>query len=74
MIRTIISLDPKEKKWLDEEAGRLGKSMTEVVRMAIRCLREEKEKSFDHLLQQTSGTWREGDGLTYQRRVRSEWE
>jgi hypothetical protein len=74
MTRTVISLDPKEKKWLDEEAKRSGKPMTEVVRIAIRYMREEKEKSFDDLLHQTSGTWREGDGLAYQRRVRSEWE
>ncbi len=74
MTRTVISLDPQDKRWLDEEARRTGKSMTEVVRMAIRSLREQREKSFDDLLQQTSGTWREGDGLAYQRRVRSEWE
>jgi hypothetical protein len=74
MTRTIISLDPKEKQWLDEEAQRSGQPMTEVVRIAIRYMREEREKAFDNLLQQTSGTWREGDGLAYQKRVRSEWE
>ncbi len=73
-MRTVISLEPPDKKWLDEEAARLGKPMTEVVRMAIRYLREAKEKSFDDILQSTSGSWREGDGLAYQRRVRSEWE
>lgn len=74
MIRTVISLDPREKKWLDDEAKRSGRPMTELVRTAIRYMREEKERSFDDLLQQTSGTWREGDGLAYQRHVRSEWE
>ena len=73
-MRTVISLEPTEKKWLDEEAKRTGKPMTEVVRIAIRYLREEQEKSFEDLLQSTSGTWREGDGLAYQRRIRSEWE
>lgn len=48
--------------------------MTEVVRIAIRVLRAERERSFKELLAETSGTWTEGDGLEYQQRVRSEWD
>jgi len=74
MSRTIISLDDTDKLWLDEEAKRIGKPMTEVVRMAIRVFREERERSFNNLLSQTSGTWTEGDGLEYQNRIRAEWD
>lgn len=72
--RTIISLEDTDKLWLDEEAKRTGKPMTEVVRIAIRLLRAERERSFKELLAETSGTWTEGDGLEYQQRIRSEWD
>jgi len=74
MSRTIISLEETDKLWLDEEAKRSGKPMTEVVRVAIRFLREERERGFKELLTQTSGTWTEGDGLEYQNRIRREWD
>lgn len=74
MSRTIISLEDTDKAWLDEEAERTGKPMTEVVRIAIRFLRDDRERVLHDLLDETSGTWREGDGLAYQQRVRSEWE
>ncbi len=74
MSRTIISLDDAEKFWLDEEAKRTGKPMTEVVRIAIRHLRDDRERALRNLLADTSGTWREGDGLEYQKRIRSEWD
>ncbi len=74
MSRTIIALEENDKLWLDEEAKRLGKPMTEVVRVAIRFLREDRERGFKDLLSQTSGTWTEGDGLEYQQRIRSEWD
>jgi hypothetical protein len=45
-----------------------------IIRMSIRYMRMDKERSFENLLNQTSGTWREGDGLAYQERLRSEWE
>ncbi len=72
--RTIISLEESEKAWVDEEAKRIGKPMTEVVRIAIRFLRDDKERALKSLLAETSGTWSEGDGLEYQKRMRSEWD
>lgn len=74
MSRTIISLDDTEKHWLDEEAKRTGKPMTEIVRIAIRFLRTDRERALQNLLAETSGTWTEGDGLEYQKRLRSEWD
>ena len=47
--------------------------MTELVREAIRRLRRQEELSFEELLGRTSGLWRKGDGLSYQRRLRKEW-
>jgi len=74
MVRTIISLDDADKQWIDQLARTRGVSMTEIVREAIRRMRREEEESVDVLLEQTKRTWREGDGLQYQRRVRGEWQ
>jgi len=72
--RTIISLGNDDKQWLDEESRRSGLPKSAIIRMSIRYMRMDKERSFENLLNQTSGTWRGGDGLAYQERLRSEWE
>lgn len=77
MVRTIVSLDPDDKRWLDEHARRLGVSMTEVVRRAIRLYRRTdapEAPGFDELLAQTKGVWKGEDGLRYQEKVRAEWD
>jgi hypothetical protein len=73
MTRTIISLENDDKKWLDEESRRSGLPKSAIVRLSIRYMRLDREKSFENLLNQTRGTWKEGDGLAYQERLRSEW-
>ena len=76
MIRTVISLDPEDKAWLDRTARRERVPMTRLVRRAIHRLRKEQEadpKGFERLLQETSGLWKAGDGLAYQRRLRGQW-
>ncbi|MBM3745930.1 MAG: CopG family transcriptional regulator [Acidobacteria bacterium] len=73
MTRTIISLEVQDKQWLERRAAAEGVPMTELVREAIRRMRQQEDLCFDDLLQQTSGLWRHGDGLAYQRRVRREW-
>lgn len=73
MTRTIISLENDDKQWLDEEALRSGMPKSAIVRLSIRYMRLDRERSFENLLNQTSGTWKEGDGLAYQERLRSEW-
>jgi len=76
MIRTIISLDPEDKSWLDRTATERGVPMTELVREAIRRFRSttsEPAPTFDALLDRTRGLWRQGDGLAWQDRLRDEW-
>jgi hypothetical protein len=73
MNRTIISLESDDKVWLEEESLRSGLPQSAIVRLSIRYLRLDREKSFQNLLNQTTGTWKEGDGLAYQERLRSEW-
>ena len=77
MIRTIISLDPEDKAWLDRKARQERTPMTRLVRRAIQRLRQESESNpsrFDRLLRETSGLRKFGDGLAYQRKLRAEWD
>ena len=77
MIRTLISIDPEEKAWLDRKARELGVPMTAVVREAIARYRiEESRRGKNRLaeaLEQTRGLWRHGDGLAWQRKQRDDW-
>ena len=73
MVRTIISLDNQDKKWLDETARREKKPMTGVIREAIREYRvrhKADEPTVEELLERTKGTWKKGDGLKYQKKLR----
>ncbi len=76
MVRTVISLDDDDKRWLDERAKREGVAMTELVRRAIALLRERDRRddpSWTEILDRTRGLWKKGDGLKYQERLRREW-
>lgn len=76
MIRTVISLEERDKAWLDEAAVREGTPATELVRRAVKLLREREATErlpLADLLRRTQGLWRGEDGLDYQRRLRDEW-
>ena len=76
MIRTIISMDPDDKAWLDRKAKLEKAPMARLIRRAIRKLREESEATpsrFDSLLTETAGMCRNRDGLSIQRSLRDEW-
>jgi hypothetical protein len=77
MIRTLISLDPEDKAWLDRKAKLERMPMARLVRQAIQRLRQDSEAKpsrFKVLLNETSGIGRTGDGLAVQRRLRREWD
>ncbi|MEW6296802.1 MAG: ribbon-helix-helix protein, CopG family [Thermodesulfobacteriota bacterium] len=60
MIRTVISLDPEDKTWLDRKARDERVPMAELVRRAIQRYREECElraPAMEQLLQETAGIW-----------------
>lgn len=76
MVRTVISLEQADKDWLDARASEEGVPMTELIRRAVRLLREHSKLTrpeWDELLQRTSGIWKHEDGLDYQERIRGEW-
>jgi len=77
MIRTIVSIEPEDKAWLDRKARQERIPMTRLVRRAIKRMREESESEpsrFNLLLRETSGLRRFGDALAYQRKLRGEWD
>lgn len=76
MVRTIVSLAVEDKDWLDRRAAEEGVPMTELIRRAVKLLREHgrlSEPEWDEVLTRTSGIWKHGDGLAYQERMRGEW-
>jgi Ribbon-helix-helix protein, copG family len=79
MIRTLISLEDEDKRWLDRKAKEDGMTMAQLVRIAVtryreQCEREAVAPSLEELLRRTSGLWKGGDGLEAQVRLRDEWE
>jgi len=77
MVRTVISLEPETKQWLDRKAAREGVPMSRLVRKAVSELRRRADAEavpVERLLARTRGIWKRGDGLSYQRAVRKEWD
>lgn len=77
MVRTLISLDPKLKTWLDRQAKREGVSTAELVRRALERYRTQGEgKERDpkrRAVLNVRGVWRGPEPLAYQRALRAEW-
>ena len=49
--------------------------MTELVRRAVRQFRRQSGPAtspFDQVLSETAGLWQQGDGLSYQKRLRGD--
>ena len=72
MVRTVVSLEEDDKRWLDERAVEEGVPMTELIRRAVRLLREQsrlEQPELEDLLARTSGIWRDGDGLEHQEQM-----
>ena len=73
--RTIITLSEEDKLWLESYSGVHGVSVAEAIRQGIRRLKDaELQETYRTLVKNTSGIWKRGDGLTYQRTTRSEWQ
>lgn len=78
MVRTVISLDESDKKWLDSRAKEEQRTMTEIVRQAIHYYRlkgaraTEGKTGFKEILRMTKGTWSKGDAVAWVRKMRTE--
>ncbi|MCK5485552.1 MAG: hypothetical protein KAI86_05020 [Desulfobacterales bacterium] len=73
--RTIITLSEEDKQWLESYSRAHQVSLAEAIRQGIRRLKDaELEKTYRTIVQNTRGIWKEGGGLKYQRKLRSEWD
>ena len=72
--RIIITITPEDKTWLESYSKAHNISTAEAVRQGIQRLRQlSTQDTYQTLIETTRCVWREGDGLTYQQRLRSEW-
>jgi hypothetical protein len=72
--RTLITLPSEDKRWLEDYSRAHGISIAEAVRRGIYNLKVcESQNLYGSLLKRTHGLWRKGEGLKYQRKIRSEW-
>ncbi len=78
MPRTVINIDPDDKRWLDREARQQHVPMTELIRRAVRAYRVHAEAlskpDLQAALSNTAGIWQGGNGLEHQNRLRKEWK
>jgi len=73
--RMIITLSEEEKDWLESYSEASGISMAEAVRQGVEKLRETNDwDTYRKVVEATRGLWKTGDGLKYQREIRSEWK
>jgi hypothetical protein len=74
-VRTIITLSEEDKQWLESYSSLHHMSVAEAVRRGIRKLKEaEFSENYKTLVLNSKGLWKKGDGLTYQKQIRTEWD
>ncbi len=72
--RMIITISEEDKMWLESYSSLHRVSVAEAIRQGIRKLKDaELFENYQALVQNTKGFWKKGDGLDYQKKIRSEW-
>ncbi len=73
--RIIVTIPDEDKLWLEGYSKVHKISVAEAIRQGIGHLKKtQRHKTYQSLVERTSGIWKQGDGLEYQRRLRSEWD
>ena len=74
-MRTLVDLPEEDIRWLDRRAAETGKSRAALVREAVAEYRDGARREG---IEKYFGLWKRhgftGDGLDYERRMRSEWD
>ena len=79
MIRTIISINDDDQRWLNEHSRKCHCPKTKIIREAIGEYRRKQQLqglSYKEIIKKTCGIdrGRFGDAVKYVRAIRSEWE
>ena len=73
--RIIVTITDKDKLWLEGYSKVHKISVAEAIRQGIGELKKaQQRRTYEGLVEKTSGIWQKGDGLEYQREIRSEWD
>ncbi len=73
--KTTIILSEEDRHWLKNYSKANKVSVAEAIRQGIHRLKESRvESNYHAVVQNTQGLWEKGDGLKYQKDMRSEWE
>ena len=78
MVRTIITIDEEEKRWLESYSKIHRQSLAETIRCAVNEFKKRKAKDKGHylkVLDASFGIWknRKIDSVEYQRKLRAQW-
>jgi Mor family transcriptional regulator len=70
-----VTITDKDKLWLEGYSKVHKISVAEAIRQGIGELKKAQQRqTYERLVEKTSGIWQRGDGLEYQREIRSEWD
>jgi hypothetical protein len=73
--RILVTIPDEDKQWLEGYSKVQKISVAEAIRQGISYLKKShREKIYQGLVERTSGIWQKGDGLEYQKKIRSEWD
>jgi hypothetical protein len=73
--RITFYISEEDKLWLDEYAKAQKISVAVAVRQGIIQLKkEQRQRTYQKLIEITFGIWRQGNGLVYQNRIRDNRE
>jgi len=73
--RMIITMSEEDRVWLEGYSKAHKVSIADAIRQGIKRLKESQgRRIYEKVVKETRGLWKKGDGLKYQRKLRSEWE
>lgn len=76
MIRTIVTIEETDKRWLDRFSAKHHQSTAETIRMAIKEYQQKSRQDYYHsALDGTAGLLKsKDDSVRFVKKLREEWE
>ncbi|MBI2094873.1 MAG: hypothetical protein HYT89_01750 [Candidatus Omnitrophica bacterium] len=76
MVRTIVTIEESDKKWLDRYSHRHDQSTAQTIRFAIKNFQKKsRESDYRKTLKDTTGLLKgKDDSVRFVRKLREEWD
>ena len=76
MVRTIVTMDESDKRWLDQYSGQQGQSVAQTIRLAIKEFQKKmRVGNYQKILDRTFGILKDKeDSVKFIRKLRAEWD